>query len=111
MATYFWLRRSVICYRFPSTPDIEDNSAKLLRVLGFISRSVAGILTKHRVTEWPLFWKELPTLLTIRSLYILTICYSSYFPFWFEGGIWVLIAQVPGHCILLFITLCIFYLV
>ena len=33
------------------------------------------------------------------SLY-LTVCNVSYFPFWFEGGIWVLISSVPDHCIL-----------
>ena len=35
------------------------------------------------------------------SLY-LSICNFnfSYFPFWFEGWIWVLIASVPGLCIL-----------
>ena len=27
------------------------------------------------------------------------ICNFSYFPFWFEGRIWVLIASVPGLCI------------
>ena len=41
-----------------------------------------------RVTEWPLFGKELPTRLTICSLCILIICNFSYFPFWFgvRGG-------------------------
>ena len=32
---------------------------------------------------------------------ILTICYISYFPFWFEGWIWVLIASGPDLRILL----------
>ena len=39
--------------------------------------------------EWPTFGN-----------YILTICNFSYFSFWYLGGIWVLIAPVPGHCIL-----------
>ena len=52
------------------------------------------------VAEGPSFEKELPTRLTISSLCSLTICSFSYFPFWFEGGIWVLIASVAGHCIL-----------
>ena len=44
--------------------------------------------------------KKLLTRLSIFSLCILTIRYFSYFPFGFEGGILVLIAPVPGHCIL-----------
>ena len=35
-----------------------------------------------------------------RSLRILPICNFSYFPFCFKGGILVLIAPVPSHCIL-----------
>ena len=50
------------------------------------------------VAEWRPIGKELLTQLTICSLCILTICYFSYFGF--EGGICVLIALVPGHCIL-----------
>ena len=53
------------------------------------------------VAEWPLFGKELLTRLTICTLCILTICNFSYFPFGFEGWIGVLIASVPGFCILL----------
>ena len=52
------------------------------------------------VAEWPPFGKELLTRLTICSLCIMSICNLSYFPFSFEGGIWVLIAPVPGPCIL-----------
>ena len=40
------------------------------------------------------------TRLTICSLCILTICIFSYFPFGFEGWICVLIASIPGLCIL-----------
>ena len=49
------------------------------------------------VAEWPPYWKELPTRLTICSLCNLPICNFS---FGFEGWIWVLIASVPGLCIL-----------
>ena len=42
------------------------------------------------VAEWPPFWKELLTRLTLCSLYILTN---------FEGWIWVLIVSVPDLCI------------
>ena len=35
------------------------------------------------VAEWPHFGKELPIMLTICSLCILTICNFRYFPFWF----------------------------
>ena len=35
------------------------------------------------VAELPPFGKELLTRLTVCSLYILTISYFSYFPFWF----------------------------
>ena len=48
------------------------------------------------VAEWPPFGKELPIRLTICSLCILTICNFSYF----VGRIRILIASVPGHCIL-----------
>ena len=51
------------------------------------------------VAEWPAFGRELLIRLTICSLCISTICYFSYFPFGFEGWIWVLIASVPGLCI------------
>ena len=50
------------------------------------------------VAKWPPFGKELPTLLIICSHTILTIFISYISRFGFEGGIWVLIAQVPGHC-------------
>ena len=54
------------------------------------------------IAEWPSFGKELLTQLTICSLCILTIGNFNYFPFRFLGRNlhWVLIAQVPGHCIL-----------
>ena len=42
--------------------------------------------------------------LTICFLCILTICNISYFPFWFEGWIWALIASVPDLCILFTFT-------
>ena len=58
------------------------------------------ILCSVWVFEWPSFGKELPTRLTVCSLCILTICVISIISrFGFEGGIWVLIALVPGHCI------------
>ena len=41
------------------------------------------IFSSVRVSEWPPYWKELLTRLTIRSLCILTIGHFSYFPFWF----------------------------
>ena len=51
------------------------------------------------VDVWPPFGKELLTRLTICSL--LTICNFLSCPcFGFEGGIWVLIIPVLGHCIL-----------
>ena len=56
------------------------------------------------IAEWPPFWKELLTLLTICSLCILTICDFSYFRFGFEGGIWVLIA-LPLHTVLLLLKI------
>ena len=53
------------------------------------------------VAEWPSFGKELLTRLTMFSLCILTFCNFSYFQkFGFEGWIWVLIASVPGICLL-----------
>ena len=53
------------------------------------------------VVELPPFGKELPTRLTICSLCILTICNLDVSCFGFKGVIWVLIAPVPGHFILL----------
>ena len=58
------------------------------------------IFSSAWAAEWSPFGKELSTRLTICSLCILTVCNFSYFPFWFEGGILVLIATVAGHCIL-----------
>ena len=43
---------------------------------------------------------KLPSRLTLYSPCIMSIFDSSYFPFCFEGGIWVLIAPVPVHCLL-----------
>ena len=54
------------------------------------------------VAEWPPFGKYLLSWLTTS---LLIICNISYFPFGFEGWIWVLIASVPDLCIhLTFIT-------
>ena len=52
------------------------------------------------VAKWPPLGKELLTRLTVCSLCILTICILVIFRFGFEGWIWVLIASVPGLCIL-----------
>ena len=58
-----------------------------------------------RVAEWPLFRKQLLTWLTLCSPRILTVIIVIS-RFVFEDRAWVLIASVPGHCIL--ITLNIF---
>ena len=44
--------------------------------------------------------KELPARLTLSSLCILSICNFRISLFGFEGRIWVLIAPVPGHCLI-----------
>ena len=44
------------------------------------------------------------TRFTICSLCSLTLCTFSYSRFRFEGGIWVLIAPVLGHCLLVTFT-------
>ena len=41
------------------------------------------IFSTVSTAEWPSFEKELLTRLTICSLFILTNCNISYFPFWF----------------------------
>ena len=56
------------------------------------------------VAEWPPLGKYLLARLTICSLCILTICNLVIFRFGFEGWIWVLVAQVPGLCILFTFT-------
>ena len=53
------------------------------------------------VAELPTFGKELPARLTLCSLCIMSICNLVIPLFGFEGSIWVLIAPVPGHCLLL----------
>ena len=60
------------------------------------------------VAECPPFGKQLLTRLTILfSLYFDFVCNFSYFPrFGFESWIWVLIASVPGICILFTVRLC-----
>ena len=63
------------------------------------------IFSSVKVTEWSSFGKELLTRLTTCSLCTLTICYFSYFPFWFESWIWVLIVSFPDHCLLLTFTI------
>ena len=52
------------------------------------------------VGDWPPFEKELLTRLSLCSLCILIFVILVISHFGFEGGIWVLIAPVPGHCIL-----------
>ena len=51
------------------------------------------------IAEWPPFGKELPIRLTICAHCILTVILVIS-RFGFEGGICVLVASVPGHCIL-----------
>ena len=46
---------------------------------------VSIVFSSVKVAEWPSFWKELLTRLTICSLCTLVICNSSCFPFWFWG--------------------------
>ena len=52
------------------------------------------------VAEWPPYGKELLTRLIFCSHCILTICNFSFPRFDFQGGNWVLIAAVAGHCLL-----------
>ena len=52
------------------------------------------------VAEVVPFGKELLTRLTICCLYILTICNSCYFLFWFWGRDLGSDRTVPGHCLL-----------
>ena len=59
------------------------------------------IFSSVSVAEWPLFGKGLLTRLTICSLCIFTI-YLVISRFGFEGWIWVLIASVPGLCVLFY---------
>ena len=58
------------------------------------------IFSSVLVVEWPPFRKGLFTRLTIFSLCILTVIFVIS-RFGFEGRIGVLIAQVPGHFLLL----------
>ena len=73
---------AVGCVWYQSSIDISSN------VCSYYLSSVL-------VAEWPYFGKELLSRLTICFLCNLTFCNFSYFPFWFEGWIWVLIASVP----------------
>ena len=69
------------------------------------------------VAEWPPLGKELPTRLTIVLCFlcILTVIILVIFRFgvvvvfffWGGGAIWVMIAPVPGHCILNTCTICV----
>ena len=54
------------------------------------------------MAEWSPFGKELLARLNLHvcSLCIIFICNLSYFPFWFEGVILVLIVPVSFHCFL-----------
>ena len=58
------------------------------------------------VAEWPPLGKKLLTRLTICSLCILTNIILVISRFGFEGWIWVLIAPVPGLCILFTFIIC-----
>ena len=64
----------------------------------FHLRFVHIIFSLVWVAYWPLLGKELLALLTIYSLYILTICNFIYSRFGFEDGLWALIASVPSDC-------------
>ena len=93
--------------------------SQALQSLCFLFTAVMSSLCFHIifsyvwVAEWPPFGKLLLNRMTICSLCDLTICNFSYFPFWFWGWIWVLIASVPGLCILLTFKHCfiLFYLI
>ena len=58
------------------------------------------------VAEWPLFGKVLLIRLTdvLFVLYLFVILVVSHFGF--EGGTFVLIAPVPGHCLPFTFSLC-----
>ena len=76
----------------------------LLPVFGVIVLVVFRLVCVHIifssvwVAEWPPFGKELLILLTKHSLCIFVILVISCFGF--DGWIWVMIAAVPGLCIL-----------
>ena len=54
------------------------------------------ILCSVKEAKWPLFGGIVAPQFTIRSLYILTFCYFTYFLFMFRGhGV-----PVPGDCLL-----------
>ena len=52
------------------------------------------------VAKWPHFGKELPSLLAVCSHCTLSICNSSYFPFWIWAGF--------GFCVLVAFMKCIY---
>ena len=45
------------------------------------------------------FWERAAR--SVDPIFSLSFCNISYFRFGFEGRIWVLIAPVPGHCLLI----------
>ena len=58
------------------------------------------IFSSVSVAEWPPFGKMLPAQLTLCSFCILSTCTLINSRFGFDGRILVLIAPVPGHCLL-----------
>ena len=58
-----------------------------------------------KVDEGPSFGKKLLTRLTLCPLYILTILFFVISRFGYDGGSWLLIAPITGHCMLVFLLL------
>ena len=70
--------------------------------MSFHNMYVHIMFSSVQVAEWPPFGNELLTRLNICSLCILTLVIVFFSHLGLEGGIWDLIAPLPGHLHVLF---------
>ena len=70
--------------------------------MSFHNMYVHIMFSSVQVAEWPPFGNEQLTRLNICSLCILTLCNCIFSHLGLEGGIWALIAPLPGHLHVLF---------
>ena len=74
----------------------------------WFSYYVSDIFCKLLVAEWPPIWERAVRFTASAFRKLPSIYVFSYFPFWFEGGMWDLIVSVPDHCLSFYFTSCMF---
>ena len=83
--------------------SFEDRFDIYFGIVNLMYYDMQIILGSVKVAEWPPFWKQLLSKLTICSLCIMSsCCFISHFCF--KDRIVVMIVSIPGHCLLLILV-------